>query len=330
MTITAADLFCGTGGTTAGAHQAGIQVLWAANHWAPACEWHERNHPDVTVIQQDLAEMDWASAIETDILLASPACQGHSEAGQPAAKGRGGSHAPDPGKLKLKHQRDRNTAWAVLAAADTLMPRAIAIENTLRFQDWAPEGGPKDGRTFRSWCSVLESFGYQVRVHTINAREYGSAQDRPRTIITASLGDPIDLVPSLGLPDRTIADCLDPAEATEKWWRPIADLPERMRVRIAKAQREAGSLCFWNNVSEARGRPLDGPFPTATTQSGTQWNIVDGARCRVMNPREIARSMNFPESYEIPTQRKLAGKLLDNAMDVSMAAGIGRQLMEAV
>ena len=39
--------------------------------------------------------------------------------------------------------------------------------------------------------------------------------------------------------------------------------------------------------------------------------------------------MNFPESYEIPTQRKLAGKLLGNAMDVGMAAGIGRQLMEA-
>ena len=47
---------------------------------------------------------------------------------------------------------------------------------------------------------------------------------------------------------------------------------------------------------------------------------------RVMNPRELARSMSFPDSYEIPSQRGLASLLIGNAMDVRLSAAIARQV----
>ena len=316
------DLFSGAGGFTTGATAAGVNVVLAANHWDAAVECHAANHPGVEHVQQDLAEMDWPLCPEADILLASPACQGFSQAGQPARKGSGGSHAPDPSRIRVKGQRDRNTSWAVLAAADTLRPRHIVVENVVDMMTaW-------DG--FDAWLGVLQAFGYATRVHRINAVNYGGAQERERLVVTANLGGKgIELAPRLDIASPTIGDCLDADDDDGNRWTEIASKPERMTTRIAKAQREAGRRCFWANVSESRGRSLDEQFPTATTQSGTQWNLVDGDRVRVLNPREMARSMSFPDSYRLPRQRKLASKLIGNAIDVQMARGIVGQVLAA-
>ena len=42
----AVDLFAGAGGFSEGARMAGLEVVWAANHWPVAVEWHAANHPD--------------------------------------------------------------------------------------------------------------------------------------------------------------------------------------------------------------------------------------------------------------------------------------------
>ena len=49
---TAIDLFAGLGGWSTGARAAGVQVLWAANHWPVAIEWHGANHPDTQHVRQ--------------------------------------------------------------------------------------------------------------------------------------------------------------------------------------------------------------------------------------------------------------------------------------
>ena len=49
---TAIDLFAGLGGWSTGARAAGVQVLWAANHWPVAVEWHSANHPDIVFHSQ--------------------------------------------------------------------------------------------------------------------------------------------------------------------------------------------------------------------------------------------------------------------------------------
>ena len=322
MAANGIDLFSGAGGFTTGASEAGVNVLLAANHWDAAVACHAANHPGVEHVQQDLAEMDWTLCPEADILLASPACQGFSQAGQPARKGSGGSHSPDPARIRVKGQRDRNTSWAVLAAADTLRPRQIVIENVVDMMTaW-------DG--FDAWLGVLQAFGYATHTHRINAINYGGGQERERLVVTANLGGPaIKLAPSLGLASPTIGDCLDADDAAGNRWHAIDSKPARMQPLMAKAQRQAGGRCFWANVSESRGRTLGEHFPTATTQSGTQWCLLDGDRVRVLNPRELARSMSFPDSYKLPKQRELAGKLIGNAIDVNMARGIVGQVLAA-
>lgn len=58
---TAIDLFAGLGGWSTGARAAGVQVLWAANHWPEAVKWHAANHKDTDHICQDLHQANRAA-----------------------------------------------------------------------------------------------------------------------------------------------------------------------------------------------------------------------------------------------------------------------------
>lgn len=52
--IQVVDLFCGAGGFSTGATQAGAEVVLAIDHWEPALSVHESNHPGTTHIQMEL------------------------------------------------------------------------------------------------------------------------------------------------------------------------------------------------------------------------------------------------------------------------------------
>jgi DNA (cytosine-5)-methyltransferase 1 len=316
----AADFFSGLGGFTEGARQAGLEVTFACNHWAEACRWHEANHGG-RIEQQDLQQLDMRLLpdLSSGLLLASPACQGHSQNAQPARKGTGGSHPPDPTKATQRTILQRSTSWAVLAAAEEARPHTIIVENVPDFLRWT---------LYHSWRGALETLGYHVRDHVLNAANYGSAQDRNRAIITARLGTPLRLEGQYRTDDMwpLLGNCIDKSGPYHRW-STISSKSERMKTRMRKAQNEAGSLCCWNNVSESSGRPLDGLAPTLTTKSGSQLYLLDGGRCRILNPRELARIQSFPEHYKIPSNRELASKLIGNAIDVRMARGIVEQAL---
>lgn len=74
MTVRAIDLFAGAGGFSTGAVAAGVDVVWAANHWQEAVDIHKLNHPDTYHLCQDLHQADWSKLPEHELLLASPAC----------------------------------------------------------------------------------------------------------------------------------------------------------------------------------------------------------------------------------------------------------------
>lgn len=132
MSYHIADLFCGAGGTSAGAVEAieamGRQAeLTAINHWDVAVATHTANHPTArhlcagvdSVNPRDLYKED-----ELDLLWASPECTHHSIA-------RGGRPMSD---------QSRATAWCVVRWAEALRPPVILIENVPEFQSWGPIG----------------------------------------------------------------------------------------------------------------------------------------------------------------------------------------------
>lgn len=118
----AIDLFSGAGGFTTGATMAGCNVVWAANHWPDAVATHASNHPTTLHSCQDLQQADWTQVPTHDLLLASPACQGHSRA---------------RAKDRAHHDAQRSTAWAVVSAAECHRPTVVLVENVPEFSAWA-------------------------------------------------------------------------------------------------------------------------------------------------------------------------------------------------
>lgn len=170
---------------------------------------------------------------------------------------------------------------------------------------------------------------WTARQERMYERHLRRAKDRKRAIITASLRAPIELAPTWGEGPRarTLGDCVDLDEKPEHRWTMIEDKSARMRDRMRAAQNGAGRLCVWNNVSESRGRTMDDKAPTLTTKCGSQLYLLDGDRARILNPRELARMQSFPDSYQLPKQRGLAGKLIGNAIDVDLARGVCAQVV---
>lgn len=181
-----ADLFCGAGGTSAGAIEA-VQYLGrnpevtAVNHWPVAIATHTANHPGSRHLCTGVDSVNPRELFgegELDLLWASPECTHHSVA-------RGGRPIND---------QSRATAWCVVRWAEALRPPVILIENVPEFETWGPIGcngrplASKKGQTFHAWCEALRSLGYKVDHRLLCAADYGDPTTRTRLFVQAVRG----------------------------------------------------------------------------------------------------------------------------------------------
>ncbi|MEO0797461.1 MAG: DNA cytosine methyltransferase [Verrucomicrobiota bacterium] len=186
MRLSAADLFCGAGGTSGGMLEAlqllGYRVdLTAINHWDVAIATHSANHPGARHLCTSLDNVNPRELFKEgglDILWASPECTHHSQA-------RGGKPISD---------QSRATAWCVTRWAEALRPNVILVENVPEFQSWGPigtNGRPlksRKGEVFEAWCSTLRALGYRVEHRVLCCADYGDPTTRRRLFVQAVRG----------------------------------------------------------------------------------------------------------------------------------------------
>ncbi len=302
---TCIDLFAGAGGFSTGARLAGARVLWAANHWPIAVEWHSANHPDTVHACQDLQQADFRDAPAHDILLASPACQGHSRA---------------RGTDKPHHDAQRATAWAVVTCAEVHRPPVVLIENVPEFAEWL---------LWPAWCAAMTALGYAIAPQVIDAAEHGVPQHRRRLFVVCTRSKhPIELQ----LPKREHTPAAQIIDFDAGRWSPI-DKPGRSPAtlaRIAAGRRAHGARFvapYYGSGSGETGRSLDRPLGTITTRD--RWAVIDGDRMRMLSADECRAAMGFPAGYRLPEQHKAAVHLLGNAVCPPVAADIITALRSA-
>jgi DNA (cytosine-5)-methyltransferase 1 len=300
--VKAVDLFAGLGGFSLGAELAGAHVVWAANHWPLAVAAHAANHPKTAHACQDLRQADWTALPRFDVLLASPACQGHSQASQP--------------RRRLYHDAMRSTAWSVVDCADVTNPRALLVENVLDFRRW---------RLYPEWRAALERLGYKLTEHVIVASEHGVPQRRTRLFIAGTKRRKFVCPSPLLTREPAFAPCI---ENDAPGWRPVSRAAPGARVRI-EAGRRLGRSYLVQHTTGHRGVSLDEPIRTITTKD--QWAIVNDDVYRPLTLRELARGMGFPDSYRWPDgiARADVAKLLGNAVCPPVARDLVTRLMEA-
>jgi DNA (cytosine-5)-methyltransferase 1 len=179
-----ADLFCGAGGSSAGARRAlaslGFQMnLVAVNHWNVAIETHSRNHPEARHYCQDVNTVKPIEVVpegKLDLLMASPTCPYQSRA-------RGGKPISDQGRMD---------PWAIVHWCTELRVRRLLVENVPEFVDWGPldlrTGRPikrRRGEYFRAWTAALQGAGFKLDWRVLNAADFGDATTRERFFLMA-------------------------------------------------------------------------------------------------------------------------------------------------
>lgn len=299
--IKVVDYFAGAGGFSTGAAIAGLEVVAAANHWKLAVESHERNHPNVRHICQDLGLFDPGDLPDFDVLVASPSCQGHSKA---------------RGKDQPRHDASRATAWCVVDCAEIRRPKRIVVENVSDFLKWT---------LFPQWRSALEALGYAVSVSVINAKHFGVAQDRERVIVVCAHGErsaPRVVEPIL--PERAAVEVID---FTKGKWYPTTKYVEKTQVRIADGRARGWKRFvapYYGSGSGEMARSIDRPIGTITTLD--RWLVVDGDRGRVLTVDEVTEFMSFPRGYYLAGTRRDRIMQLGNAIPPLMAAETLKQV----
>lgn len=288
MTTTAIDLFAGIGGFTEGAIDAGIKVLWAANHNPKAVEYHKLNHPDTDVACQDLHQANFHEVPRHDILLASPCCQGHTHA---------------RGKDMPHHDKSRSTAWAVIACAEAHREEAIVVENVQEFLDW---------RLYPAWKDCLQRLGYSVAEHVVDAADYGVPQHRVRALIVATKSKaPL----FLGPPRQPHVPASSFIEWDEHEWFPIAEKVQATRERAAAGRARFGErfvMPFYGSGSGKTGRSLDRPIGTITCVD--RWAVVNGDKMRILQPSENRAAMGMRPTLLLPKVKREATHMIGNAV----------------
>lgn len=300
---TAIDLFAGAGGFSTAAAQAGVQVLWCANHWADAVAAHTANHPATVHACQDLQQADFTQAPAHDILLASPSCQGHSRA---------------RGTEKPRHDAARSTAWAVVTCAEVHRPPVVLIENVPEFTAWT---------LWPAWCAAMNALGYALAPHVVDAADFGVPQNRIRVIIVATLSRaPLQLkTPKLAhVPASTFLDW-----SAGQWsdvYKPGRAAATLERVAAGRAAHgDRFLISYYGNTKT--GRSQNRPIGTITTKA--RWGLVDGDRMRMLGRSETIAAMGFPADYQLPKDVTLATHLLGNAVPPPMARWFIEQVQSA-
>jgi DNA (cytosine-5)-methyltransferase 1 len=302
----AVDLFAGAGGFSQGAWMAGVDVVWAANHWQAAVDTHALNHPDTQHVCQDLHQARWMDVPAHDLLLASPCCQGHSK-----ARGKGNGNP--------QHDASRSTAWAVVSAAEYHRPEVFVVENVLEFTNWT---------LFGAWRAAMEALGYCLGLHSIDAADHGVPQHRQRLFIVGTRSKhPMMLqfaarerVPAASFIDFNAGKW----QPIEKYGRAAATL-----ARIAAGRRVHGDRFISSYYGGTKGgRSIHQPIGTITTRD--RHAIVDGDRMRMLSVAEALAAQSFPPGYRLPAQSRLAMHMIGNAVAPKVARDVITAIREAV
>jgi DNA (cytosine-5)-methyltransferase 1 len=327
-TFTFVDLFAGIGGTRLGFESAGGRCVFTSEWDKYACQTYRANHADHHEIAGDIRKVEPASIPDHDILVAGFPCQPFSLAGVSKKNSLGRAHGfkdPTQGTLFFDLKR-------IIAAK---RPKAFLLENVknLRSHD--------KGQTFRVIMQTLrDELGYIVPEPRIIDAAAFVPQHRERIFIAGFREDcgfdwdRLALPPKATHPKlRTILHRSDEAPQT-----PFTAV---CKGRTYVPDKYTLSDHLWNYLQAyaEKHRLLGHGFgcsvfePDAIARTLSARYHKDGSEIliaqknrnpRRLTPRECARLMGFPDSFQIPVSDTQAYRQFGNSVVVPVISSIAK------
>lgn len=294
-------MFCGAGGASLGAREAGATIVGGVDLWGPAVESFKLNFPDSHVFEKDLRVLTpedvLAKTGPIDLLISSPECTHHT-----CARGS-----------KPRSEESKDTAFQVIRYAEVMKPRWITLENVVHMKPWA---------RYDELKSELDRLGYNVHEQIIDSSRFGVGQRRRRLFMIADLLEQPQLVRPLRASLETVWDILAP-EGTYKM-TPLFT-KKRAKDTLARAERAMAALgpgepfliVYYGTDGAGGWQRMTEPLRTITTVDRFAYvkPSPEGYMMRMLQPDELRKAMGFPDGYLFPSvNRRDKVKLMGNAV----------------
>ncbi len=300
--LRAIDLFCGAGGSSWGAREAGVDIVAAFDCWALAGKVHQDNFPTTQFYAEELRNLDvgeLARAIgSVDMILASPECTNHSP-----AKGN-----------KPRCEESKNTAFEVIRFARAFQPRWVVIENVVSMRKWS---------RYAEFKRELSDLGYQMHEEVLNAADFGVPQSRRRLFLLCDREQEPQPTPKLG--GRLPKQASSVVQREGDWQHSLLKSPGRAKATLERAARatkalgkkETFLLVYYGSDAAGGWQSLNRPLRTITTVD--RFALVqphaDGQIMRMLQVPELKAAMGMPTDFKFEhgTRRERI-KMMGNAV----------------
>lgn len=304
------DLFCGGGGSSFGAREAGCEIAGGIDLDAHAISVFRRNFPRAITWNAKIEDVDpyeVARAIgAVDVILASPECTHHS-----VAKG-----------ALPRDEGSKRTALSVLRYVEALEPKWVVIENVIQMRPWAG---------YSELIAGLRNLGYDISEHVLDSSNFGVPQKRRRLFVVCGRDQapPAKIAAPKSKP-RFARDILDPPGT---WIAGPLQTQRRAKATLERAERAIASLgertpfllVYYGSDGSGGWQSLDAPIRTLTTLD--RFGLVEpsdhGYTLRMLQVPELLRAMGFGARYKINVgTRRSQIRVLGNGVCPPVMKGI--------
>jgi DNA (cytosine-5)-methyltransferase 1 len=281
----AISLFTGCGGSDAGLHASGFDIVMANDVLPYARDLYAANMPDTDYIVGDISNV--TKFPETDILVGCYPCQGFSVGG-----------VRDPGRNInfLYREFDR--------VLRTIKPKAFIVENV------AGMVREDNINLFKNQVIRFRMAGYKVSAKLLDARDYGVPQERRRLFFVGMRSD-LGIRYEFPLPThKRSAEASDDLPLCPTIRDAIGDLPTDpvgeydtqpfhwyylSRDRYRAWDQQSKTI-----VASSRHAPLHPSSPKLIRLGTDKWQFAEEGFARRLSYRESARLQGFRPDLKFP------------------------------
>ncbi|MCP4263583.1 MAG: DNA cytosine methyltransferase [Planctomycetes bacterium] len=312
--IRAIDLFCGAGGSSWGAHCAGVEVVAGFDFWPVAKSVYSDNLPDAKFYCENIEDLDPSNLKkelgDIDLILASPECTNHS-----VAKGN-----------KPRCEKSRSTALQVLRFAKAFEPRWIIVENVVGMKSWV---------RYDEFINDIEKIGYHTRTQTLNSADFGVPQARRRLFIMFDR----EMIPNpVSKPRRKRKTAREIIDGNGTYRYSKLRIEKRAKATLERADRaiaelgkdESFLLVYYGSDAAGGWQRLDVPLRTITTLDRFAYVKPNrsGHVMRMLQPPELKKAMGWPKKFKVSHgTRRDKIKMIGNAVCPPVMKAIVKNLI---
>lgn len=322
------DLFAGIGGTRLGFESAGGRCLFTSEYDKYCVQTYKANFRPDHEIAGDIKVVDPASIPDHDVLVAGFPCQPFSIAGVSKKNALGRAHG-------FACETQGTLFFDIERILEVKKPKAFMLENVRNLKSH------DKGQTFQVIMRALRKLGYSVPDPAIIDARHWRPQHRERIFIVGFLKPTAFEFSRVPIPkaNPTLRSVLHPengkqlaeepfTSGTKAQVNPKYTLTRHLwqYLKNYKAKHEAAGNGF--------GYGLVTPDVVARTLSARYYKdgseiLISRGKGKVprrLTPRECARLMGFPDTFQIPVSDTQAYKQFGNSVVVPVIEAIAQAM----